>query len=465
MLPLWEGWDEHAHFAWLQHWIDKGTLPRAEDAISREIDESMRLAPLPHELDWIGPPYLIHEKWWALNPPERDDRIMRLRSLSPALAHERAEHPFVLYEAQQPPLYYWAASIPLRLMQSRPIASRVLLVRLFGMLIAALVIPLTWLASRSVYAVALLAIAPGLAIDVSRVANDTLAIPLTALLVWLLIRRKRNWWLVGIALGAGLLTKAYLLALIPAVAICWERKQWRRLGLALLAAVSIAGWWYGRNVELGYSLTGWHQQVPLTRALADVPRINWLAAAQVSAKSFLWFGGWSFLSLKSWIYTALELCGLVAVAGWFRPAAGNLRVPLVFAACFAAAMVYSTLGLYAATGVPNAMGWYLWPAACPLAILFAAGARRFTIVAIAAFGLVDLYGVNAVMMPYYAGLVARNHANAGKLFEALARLNVPLWLWIAYVAATIAIPIVGAGRSLALVDADVIDVERRREVC
>ncbi len=457
MLPLWEGWDEYAHFAWLQHWIDHATLPREQDAISREIDESMRLAALPHELDWIGPPYRIHEKWWALSSQEREERVARLRSLSPALAHQAAEagaHPFVFYEAQQPPLYYWIVSSPLRLIQNWPIASRVLSIRLLSMLIATFVIPLTWLAARNVYAPALLAIAPGLAIDVARVANDALAIPLTALLVWLLVRQKRNWLWVGIVLGAGLLTKAYLLALIPAVAICWDRRDWRRLGLAFLTAAAIAGWWFGRNVYDGDSFTGWRQAVPLARALAEIPQVNWLAAAQVSAKSFLWFGAWSFLSLKSWIYTALELLGLVAVAGWFRSGVGSLRVPLAFAGCFVAALVYSTLGLYAATGVPNSMGWYLWAAACPVGILLAAGSRWLSIVTIAGFGLVDLYGVNAVMMPYYAGLAVRNHATAAKIFESLARLDVPLWLWIVYIAATLAIP------SLVLVDANVIDVER-----
>ena len=95
MLPLWEGWDEYAHFAWLQHWIDHGTLPRASDAISREIDESMRMAALPHELNWIGAPYLTHEQWWALSVQERDERTRGLRSLPPERAHEPAAHTFV----------------------------------------------------------------------------------------------------------------------------------------------------------------------------------------------------------------------------------------------------------------------------------------------------------------------------------------------------------------------------------
>jgi hypothetical protein len=104
MLPLWEGWDEYAHFAWLQHWIDHGTLPRVTDGISREVDESMRLAPLPHELEWIGPPYLTHEQWWALPEPERAARSHALAALSSEFAHQPAARVLRSYEAQQAPI-------------------------------------------------------------------------------------------------------------------------------------------------------------------------------------------------------------------------------------------------------------------------------------------------------------------------------------------------------------------------
>ena len=78
MLPLWEGWDEYAHFAYLQHIVNnKGALPRFDTPVSREIDESMRLAPLAYELRELGPPYLTNEQWWALPAAEREDRRLR----------------------------------------------------------------------------------------------------------------------------------------------------------------------------------------------------------------------------------------------------------------------------------------------------------------------------------------------------------------------------------------------------
>jgi len=103
-------------------------------------------------------------------------------------------------------------------------------------------------------------------------------------------------------------------------------------------------------------------------------------------------------------------------------------------------MIYATLAIFATNGVPTAPGWYWWAVACPLVILFTAGMRRWSAVLIAAFVLLDLYGTTAVMMPYYAGFVARNRASLGYVTASLARLDVPVVFWLAYVAATLAIP-------------------------
>src|ERR1700760_3836516 len=65
-LPLWEGWDEYAHFGFVQFVANGGVLPRFDTAFSREVDQSMRLAPLPYELRWMGPPYLIWSEFHAL---------------------------------------------------------------------------------------------------------------------------------------------------------------------------------------------------------------------------------------------------------------------------------------------------------------------------------------------------------------------------------------------------------------
>ncbi|MES1260872.1 MAG: glycosyltransferase family 39 protein [Acidobacteriota bacterium] len=359
MMPLWEGWDEYAHFAWLQHWLDKGALPGFHDPVSREIDESMRLTPLAHELKWIGPPYLTHPEWWALAADERSERLRKLANLPPEFAHQPALHTFEFYEAQQPPLCYWLLSVPLRLTGAWQLTARVLLIRLFSMALASLAIPLTWMAARclvgsklAVLCAALLAIAPGFAIDVSRVANDSLAIALVALLFWLLARGGGRWFWVGLTLGAGLLTKAYLLALVPALIVIWWRRK-RELALALSLAGALAGWWYLRNLLLGHSFSGWLLRPDAARMLPGIFHINWFSAAHVIAKSFLWFGGWSFLTLKSWIYAVVEFTALIALGLAFRRARGKVKIPAILLGMYLAAMAYGVLVYFVAQNVPN----------------------------------------------------------------------------------------------------------------
>ena len=116
MLPLWEGWDEYAHFAWLEHWNQHHTLPRYDTPVAPEIGLSLSQTPLTEELKWMGPGHFTYEQWWKLPP-----------GLPLPLA---PSPPLVFYEAQQPPLYYLLAAIPESLAHQWPLRSRVLLVRL-----------------------------------------------------------------------------------------------------------------------------------------------------------------------------------------------------------------------------------------------------------------------------------------------------------------------------------------------
>ena len=447
MLPLWEGWDEYAHFAIVQHWADHASLPSTRDPLPREVDESMRLTPLAKELRWIGPPYLIHEQWWALPPVEREDRMRRLAAISPAEAQTAAVHPFVSYEAQQPPLYYWLLAAPMKVAQRLPIRLRAMLLRWLSMALGSLAIPLTALAARPrfpersvVLCTALLAGAPGFAIDVSRIANDSAAIVLAALFLWLLTIDKRSAIAMGLTLGGALLAKAYLLALLPAIVVCWWRFK-QKLALALTIALVSGGWWYAHNLIAGYGLSGWLDQRASANVFGGMTRIDWLAAANITAKSFTWFGAWSFLTLKSWMYWFVEAIAGTGAALALKRATPALREPAVMSGCYLAAIAFGVLIYYASHGIGNIPGWYLWPAAPAFAMIVTDGLRRASVLLILLLAVMDLYGGIAVMVPYYAGLVAWNHADGTQFFDALGRLGVPVSVALLWITATLAIPV------------------------
>ncbi len=442
MMPIWEGWDEYAHFAWIQHWTDHSTLPRVNDRISREIDESMRLAPLPRELRWIGAPYLTHPDWWALAPKERETRIASLKALSPALAHEAARElpghpPFIFYEAQQPPLYYWMASLAMRPFAGLPLRDRIFRMRLLSVFLASIAIPFTFLAARDMACAGLLAIAPGLLIDSAHVANDGLAIGIAAVFLWLMSREKTGWLAAGLTLGLAILVKASLLVLAPILIVLWIRRL-RDLGFGLLTALAIGGWWYVRNLLIGAPLTGWQESVPIGVFAASAAHLirsgSWVNGVQTIAKSFTWFGGWSFLTLRSWMYLVLEGIAFAGMLGGLANWRPNRRAPLAFTILFAIAIAGGAVAYNAVHGIPGIPGWYLWPAGGAMAILIAAGLGQFAVLFAALLALADLFGVIARMIPYYSGLRPLN-------YDSLSRLHLPIWLLAAWVAATIAIPL------------------------
>ena len=178
--------------------------------------------------------------------------------------------------------------------------------------------------------------------------------------------------------------------------------------------------------------------------LRSIVQINWFSAAHVAAKSFLWFGAWSFLTLKSWMYGVLELIALIALLSAARTRNTALKTPAVLLAFFVAGIAYGVLATFVTQNVPNMPGWYLWSLGGGIAMIVVAGLRRYSLLFIAALAAVDLYGVIALLTPYYAGLAERNHAAAGQFPVALARLGIPPALPVAWGLATLGIVVVAA---------------------
>jgi hypothetical protein len=413
LIPLWEGFDEWGHYAFIEHLrLHPGVLPRTTDQTTEEIRHSVQSAPIRHE----------------------------------------AQDPMFVFEAQQPPLYYWILSVPNRLWIGADIATRVHRLRLVSIFIASLAIPLAWLAAielfhsrRMAFSVcALITAMPCLMIDISRIGNESLAVAVAAWIVLLLLRK--NAPALGLALGLGLLTKAYFLAFIPLLILrrflpgCMlthggsmepqpsESGQARKLRFrndwgSLLVAIGIGGWWYLRNFYLTRTWTGEIMDVQATKMgwtmkLAAIGKVQWLKVLDVALWTHIWTGAWSFFTLKTWMYRVFELifaiAALMLVAALLRSPWGRAKRKLATLVAvellFALGIAYQALSIFMSKNISFGPGWYFYALAAAEALLLASSmlilaGRRHVLLAmgilISLFAAMNIYAAVFILGRYY----------------------------------------------------------------
>jgi 4-amino-4-deoxy-L-arabinose transferase-like glycosyltransferase len=475
VLPLWEGYDEWSHFAVIRAVAFEGDLlPPRDGPVPRDVEASLQTAPVPWEMRYLPPPSLSQDDFWLLPRQARTAREAAFREMPREWSSAPAEGNLKVYEALQPPLYYWLMAPVLRLAGHSSLPAQVLALRCVSSLIASLVVPLVFRLGMLVFAraplaigsAAVVALMPGMALDVARVGNDCLGVVLFTLLTLLTLSTPKRYWLLGIVLGLGLLTKAYFLAAVPALALVLGRHSWR----PFLAAAAVAGWWYARNLATTGTLTGLSESVMLRDlgfwgVLRRAPSLPWRTAADAILFSHLYFGGWSSLTVRSWMYHLFYAIILLAAVGLVRRRRERpIRVLAAIYAAFWLGEFYNALLEWLSKGLPGSMGWYLYAVVGAEVVLCVAGIaallpERFRgWVAPAGallFALFDLYTVHAVEIPYYTGMIRHKpNGSPGTLhladlhavgwrdaFERLSAFGaLPGWLlvalWGVYLAAT-----------------------------
>lgn len=505
-LPMWEGFDEWSHFGVVQRMAFRGeALVSRDSPLPRDVAVSLELVPLPWELRNLPPPSATHDVFWRLAPVERARREVLFRAIPTAWALEDAAK-LQTYEGLQGPLYGWIMTPLLLAARHAHLATQVLLLRWFGVTIVSLVIPLTFFACRRVFrdpslalgCAAVVAAMPGLLIDVAHISNESVAVVLFTLLLWLSLEiadqgltRFRALSLGGV-LGLGLLAKAYFLTALPPVAVllAWKCRRDRRALLVPITTAIIAGWWYVRNQLTTGAVSGMLESVALPHAtlgdqLRQAGRIHWAGVIDSVMFSHLWLGSWSTLMVRSWMYHFLYLLIALAAAGlvWdaLRPArTSQVRAALpafailaMFFLVFWLGQLYHAIVLFMVWGMATTLGSYLYAVVTAEVALCVAGLRAIVpraarrLVApfgVAIFALLDLYTMHFIALPYYAGLTAHRpngpvaafHPGGVGLGEVLARIHAfkssllsepfLVALWIAYVGSTIALVAIARAR-------------------
>ena len=498
--PTWEGFDEWAHFGYIEQIARHGRLAQRTDDLSPEIRRSLEVFPLPYGQDQ-SPLEVTHEHFWKLPGSELLGRIGEMRKCCAerpkALTHLRQ------YEAQQPPLYYLLLAIPDLIFARAGIAKRVFVLGLVSLAIASFLIPITLFLAKKIFPSGGLAwtlvlgvmCMPGLYVDVCRVGNESLAIVLTSVFLLCCLRSLErtsglaSWILLGLSLGLALLTKAYALAFVPIPPVLGLIRMIRyrqppgktvgRVSIALAVALSVAGWWYWETWNATGTLSG--EQVDAAavaftfhQKFAALAAIHWMRVLDSLASSYIWTSGWSFLVVRSWMYRIPEFLGLTALLGFLvqfrREPFGNRAVVAFPVLVLVLALAYQTVVIYLVRGVSTGSGWYFFASVTSQALLVAIGLQVLfgslgAQAVLACFSLLaivlDVYTVRFILAPYYSGMIMHDgsgHLSSFHLFapgnwdaiqEILRRLSssngaflspaVFGLSWLAYVGATLSL--------------------------
>lgn len=311
LTPPWQAPDEPAHFNYVKHIAEKGTLP--------VLQPGDYPAAYLEEIKGKGFP-----SGMSVDP--------------------------IRYEAWQPPLYYLLATPVYRLASRGGLATQLLALRLVSVMLGAVLLLIGYAAMQALApgrrwlalgTAALVASVPMHIAMTAAVNNDTLAELWVALLLWQLLARLRSaqqpmraWMLLGFTLGLAGLTKLSAFATLPLVASTLVYVAWRQppsakrtrflleraLAVSLLAMALMLPWIarnmsvYGATdpfafrrhsdvVEGQLRTSDWLRDVGLRRALAS--------SVTTTFHSFWGQFGWMGVPLDSRLYRGLALlCGL-----------------------------------------------------------------------------------------------------------------------------------------------------------
>jgi hypothetical protein len=499
-VPLWEGFDEWAHYAVVQNLATRGhLLAGRSDYISGEVGTSLELAPGHRDGAQGG---VTHDVYWQMPDADRSVWEQKLRALAAQSSKEPDRAGTLAYEAQQAPLYYWLLVPAYQVTARLPLLTGIWLLRFYSLLLASAVIPLGFAFARKIVGddahalgiTALITATPQLMMTVSHISNDSLAVTAGSLFLFAMFRWKEQprsmprAMVLGTVCGLALLTKAYFLALVPplvAFVAIWAKRHhvYRQAIVLLLLIVGISSWWYARNWLLTHSLSGEQIEVAGNAArlsLFDAAlKMNWLKVADFAFLSHIWLGNWSFLVVRSWMYRYFAcVAGFAGIGLFWRlviqhkpglPANSDLLLLMALYSSFLAALGYHAVRRFQVMGLTGTFGHYLFPIVVVEAVLVTAGleaiapaALRHAVIPVGVICLaaLEFFGTHFYAIPYYTGLITHlpngslpafniNASEGNSLHTMLARLtinkpellttNVMAALWIIFLAVTFAL--------------------------
>jgi hypothetical protein len=385
--------------------------------------------------------------YFALSASERERRRRELEAI-PVGEKYQPQPDKPNYQAKQAPLAYVLMAIIDRALANLPLLSRVLWLRIFCAVVAVLMLAhATLLLVRELslpepYATAALFCifsSQMLYAVLCHICNDGLAAPLLCYLAWSAIRgwrsgSARDWLVAGLALAAALLTKAYLLFVLPLPVVLLAWTVWRRratlaaCGAFCLPLLVAAAPWHVRNLVLYGNLTGTAEtsDLHLLAFLKAVGSLPWLKSIGYTAYSSLWTGNNSFTTF-SWVTLTFMLALIVAGSVVYVVSARRRIAELAVVsatALFSCGLAFISVAYYTATKyvVIAPAPWHSQVLVAPIMLLVFLGLSRVQpwgrlglALCVASWAWLSIATYFVKLLPWYGGFAGK--ARAGTLWR------------------------------------------------
>ncbi len=320
------------------------------------------------------------------------------------------------------------------------------LARFISVLLGTLTIYFTYVLGRSIFpddhilavgAMILVALTPSFIFTSAIVNNDVLIAFLSSLALVLMVRiiqvmlnpspghsRQLVKWaaILGVACALAALTKLsglglYLLAGIALPIVAWRTKDFRGLVvcfvLLTLSFALVAGWWYVRNWMLYDDITGLNPMIDIMgRREPGFGFADLIPELEGIRRSYWALFGQTNIVLSNWFYYAFDLLTLVARIGWvvliYRAWRTQRWNQIAWLALLALWFVIVAGGLTRwALTTAGSQGRLLYPAIGAISILLVRGwieivPRRVSAIVVAALIVVAVYIPFFAISPAYA---------------------------------------------------------------
>ncbi len=427
ILPPFEGYDETAHWSYIQQLADTGHVPvYGVDRISADVDA------------YAGPMQS------AQGQPYRDYLAGGGGPVAGAPTHFSPGQHFN-WQAQHPPLYYVMMALPYRLLAGEPWRTH-----LFGLRLASWCIAFAGFAWGGVLAQRLLRrrdiedarlllpvvwpfLFPEFYPEFARLTNDALCLVLATAAWWLvlgLLEPGASWrraLALGGVLGAGLLTKAFFLPVTAGLTTllltaALAERGLRRLPVALAVpavAFLIGGAWYVAKLRSTGTLTGSADMIELDAKgglLAGLRQhfslVQYVRGTGGILLGFCWGGTWSFVHPSRWLSAPVSLLPMITTAMYLYRSRRLTRAeltPLFIVAPVVAGLLFHLLAMVAETGIGNGTpGWYLHIFAGPLSLVLVLGlAGRAVMLPMLVYAVAFFIGVACLQATFFSGCLSR----------------------------------------------------------